>query len=117
MVNTSAMNTYRDFLGEDFDDFLVSLIDSFLQNTPRAIEDLRMALQVADYTAFMRSAHTIKSNSRTLGADLMADLAQEIEMMGNQRQLDGAQEKIAAFEAEYGIVCGELGRIRAELRH
>ena len=94
-------NTISELKATVGDDFVVELIDTYLEETPRLITELEQFLAKQDAVAFGRTAHSIKSSSASLGALSFAALARELEMMGKSGELAGAKVKVEALEAEY----------------
>jgi PAS domain S-box-containing protein len=80
---------------------LAELVDSFLEEVPPLLANLRQALERGDAAELRRAAHTIKSSSNDFGATTLAELCQELENMGKIGTLDGADELVARVEGEY----------------
>lgn len=93
-------------------DFIGELIDTFVNDAPQMLADMRAALRAGDAEAFRRAAHSFKSNSATFGAISLAAHAKELEMMGKAGTLDGASLKVDQLETEYRGVRDELERLR-----
>lgn len=83
------------------DDFLVELIDTYLEETPRLLSELEQFLLKQDAAAFGRTAHSIKSSSASLGALSFSAQAKELEMMGKSGELAGADVKVKALGVDY----------------
>jgi CheY-like chemotaxis protein/HPt (histidine-containing phosphotransfer) domain-containing protein len=84
--------------------FVNELIDTYLSDAPALFDQMRGALSSGDAETFRRAAHSLKSNSASLGALTLSALAKELEMMGKANTLDGAPGKIAAADVEFGRV-------------
>jgi CheY-like chemotaxis protein/HPt (histidine-containing phosphotransfer) domain-containing protein len=95
--------------------FIRELIDTYLSDAPELFAQMRSALAAADAETFRRAAHSLKSNSASLGALTLSALAKELEMMGKAANLKGAATKIAAADAEYARVKAALELKRAAL--
>lgn len=67
----------KDATGEDF---AAELVNTFLEEAPRMIGDLKAALAASDADGYRRAAHSIKSNAHTFGAAALAELAKQIEL-------------------------------------
>ena len=63
-------------------EFVLELVDTFLQEAPVMLADLRRALAADDAEKFRRAAHSLKSNSNTFGALALAAMARELEFGG-----------------------------------
>jgi PAS domain S-box-containing protein len=89
-------------------DFIRELIDTYLTDAPGLFEQMRTALAAGDAETFRRAAHSLKSNSASLGALTLSAQAKELEMMGKEASLEGAAAKIAAADVEYAKVKAAL---------
>ena len=93
-------------------DFMGELIDTFLEDSPQLIAELKRAYGANDIDAFRRAAHSLKSNSVNFGALKLAEQAKELERMARAGNLHGAEEKIAGVESEYEKVKAALEQKR-----
>ena len=92
-------------LVEDTDiEFVNELIDTFLEDSPDQIADLRTAINENDNDLFRRAAHTMKSNSATFGANQLAEIAKDLEALGKAGQLEGSEVKLEGLETAYDQV-------------
>jgi CheY-like chemotaxis protein/HPt (histidine-containing phosphotransfer) domain-containing protein len=89
-------------------DLLERIITLYLDDAPRLCQAMREAVAADDSGALQRAAHTLKSNSRTVGALHLADLCQEMEA----RARGGLAGE---FEPWIGRIENEHARVRAEL--
>lgn len=89
-------NTDREFAAE--------LVTTYLDDSPRLLADLRRALAEGNAPNFQRAAHSLKSNSASLGALGLSAQAKELEMIGRAGKLDGAGEKVDQLAASYAEV-------------
>ena len=78
-------------------DFVVELVDTFLEEAPQMLAELRAAQATASPDRFRRAAHSLKSNSLTFGALRLGSLARELELGG----LTTEPAPIDALQAEY----------------
>ncbi len=82
-------------------DFIGELIDTFLEDSPQLITEMKRALGANDVDSFRRAAHSLKSNSNNFGATTLARQAKELETMAREKSLKGAEGKILVVEGEY----------------
>jgi HPt (histidine-containing phosphotransfer) domain-containing protein len=89
-------------------DFVVELVDTFLEEAPGMLAELRSARAATDADRFRRAAHSLKSNSHTFGALDLGALARDLELTG--MSADAAQDaaRLDALEAEYARVAAAL---------
>ena len=88
--------------------FVSQLVDTFLEDAPRQIKEMKAALKEGDHETFRRLAHSIKSNAATFGAFELSDQARALEILGKENKLDQAAGGIDALEAIYKSVAQEL---------
>ncbi len=81
--------------------FLAELIGEYLKDSPDLIQQMRTGLATADIETVRRAAHSLKSNSASLGASRLADASRELEMLAKGGGLAGGDTRLAAIEAEY----------------
>jgi HPt (histidine-containing phosphotransfer) domain-containing protein len=82
-------------------DFIDELLQAYYDETLKLLSDLKQALSNQDYETFQRSAHSIKSTSNSFGALEFGIMARELEMMGKEKNLEGAHAKVAALANVY----------------
>jgi HPt (histidine-containing phosphotransfer) domain-containing protein len=97
-LDAAALGNLRDLGG---DDFLGEVIDAFLGDAPELIATLRRSLEEQNTEELRRSAHTLKSNGATLGAEEFAELCRTLEQRAKAGELDGASELVDRIEREY----------------
>jgi HPt (histidine-containing phosphotransfer) domain-containing protein len=100
VLDPVALESLRATVGGD-SEFLIELIDTFLEDAPMLLADLGQAAEQGDADELRLAAHSLKSNSADFGARALAALCKELEMMGKTGALDGAVERVAQVEAEY----------------
>ncbi len=97
------INTFN-VLKESTDaEFIQELINTFLEDAPNQIEQMRNALTQKDAELFTRAAHTVKSNAATFGATELANLARELESMGRENNLEIGNKLQVMQEAFYQV--------------
>ena len=96
-------------------EFMRELIDTYFADAPQLLAQMRSALAGSQHEEFRRAAHSLKSNSATLGALTLSSVAKDLEMMGKDGNLDGAAVKLAQAEAEYACVKAALDEKRSSL--
>jgi HPt (histidine-containing phosphotransfer) domain-containing protein len=107
-LDLSTLNSYRDFMGEDADGFIEDIIRSYLNDAPKLMETLKESMASGDSARFVRSAHTLKSNSATLGAAQLAALAAELEQSGKTTPLQELAGQVYSTAEELGKVLQAL---------
>jgi HPt (histidine-containing phosphotransfer) domain-containing protein len=93
-------------------DFMPELIDTFLEDAPRMLSDLQRTLEAGDSEGFRRTAHSLKSNAKTFGAQDLAESARELELIGRENRLKDASPKLEQLRTEYERVAEALKGLR-----
>jgi len=63
-------------------DFVGELVDTFLDEAPQMLAELRDAQAAASAERFRRAAHSLKSNANTFGALRLGEMARALELGG-----------------------------------
>ena len=87
----------RELLLKAFDDdwdFLREVVEVFLSDYPRLMDDLHQAFEEGDSDLLMRSAHSIKGMLKNFHALSAAEIAFEIEKKGKAEEFEGVQKNI-----------------------
>jgi len=85
----------------------------FLADYPRRVEEIKQGISRGDATALERAAHALKGSIGNFAAKEAFTIAQQLENMGRNRQLDTAGEACMTLESELALVSKELGRLVA----
>ena len=85
-------------------EFVAELVDTFLEEAPRMMASLEVALAAGDADGFRRAAHSLKSNSLTFGAAGLGAQAKALELGG----LDSGRQGLAGLRDEYARVAAAL---------
>lgn len=107
-IDRDTFNALRETTG---DDFVRELVDTFLQEAPGMLGDLREALAGGEADRFRRAAHSLKSNGNTFGALTLGALAKDLELSGLAQVRERGAQPLAAVEAEYARVAAELAAL------
>lgn len=101
ILDPEAINNLR-ALGDEMEDdtFLKEVIDIYISDTPKRLEEIRECLASGDAVRLARAAHSIKGSSSNLGASKVITLAKSIEQQAKE-SLDNLEDDIAALEASY----------------
>ena len=94
-------------------DFAMELVDTFLEEAPVMLNDLREAMALNDADKFRRAAHSLKSNSHTFGALTLGAMARELELSNVSTLRASGAQPLAALADEYARVAAAL----TEMRH
>jgi CheY-like chemotaxis protein/HPt (histidine-containing phosphotransfer) domain-containing protein len=91
---------------------LDKLINLYFNDSPNHIDNMRKAVVTGDAVELSTAAHSFKSSSANLGALKLTELCQQMETLGRERVLAGAEELLVEIEAEHRAVCDSLAAIQ-----
>ncbi len=98
---------------EDGGEFLRELVEIFLSDTPRRLEEMTGALLTGDGPLLSRTAHSIKGGCGNFGATPLMVLAEAIEGHGKAARFDQVRTLLPDFEAEFARVRLALEKVAA----
>lgn len=90
--------------GDQNPQFLTSLFDHFLEETPSRLTALRAAAEQGDGPALERTAHTLKSTCGNLGARPMAGICMALEEQGRNGRFEEVAPLLDDLENEFDRV-------------
>lgn len=114
VLDPMALKNLQDMAGGDVE-FLLDLINTFLQDAPQMLVDMRQSLDSGDAKLLHRAAHSLKSNSAEFGAMKLSEMSRQLETLTKEGSVEGTGELIADIEAEFAQVKAALEQVRQEL--
>ena len=99
-VDLAVLATYDDAQIEGEPDFVVELIDIYLNEVPRLCDTIRNAIATNDRPIAKRAAHSLRGSSANLGVLQMAAIAGELEHLENN-STPAAVELLRSLEDEF----------------
>ena len=96
-------------------EFAAELIDTFVADGRELLAALRRALAETDVDAFRRAAHSLKSNSESLGATSLATLARELEATARAGSVSGVGDRLGPLSGEYERAAASLQELQRDL--
>ena len=93
-------------------EFVAELVDTFLEEAPGLLTELRSARADGDAERFRRAAHSLKSNGNTFGALQLAAMARELELEGLDADPARDAAALKALETVYARAAAELKALR-----
>jgi HPt (histidine-containing phosphotransfer) domain-containing protein len=93
-------------------EFVAELVDTFLEEAPGMLAELRSARADGNAERFRRAAHSLKSNANTFGAVSLAAQARALELKGLDAEPARDEAALAALEAEHTRTAAALRALR-----
>ncbi len=100
LLDPKALDNLREVVGGD-PEFLAELIDTFLDDAPSLLADLRQGLAAGDAAEVRRHAHSLKSNGAEFGATALSQRCGQLEAMAKEGRLEGAESLLTQIEGLY----------------
>ena len=104
LIDLETFNNLKELMEDEFS----GLIESYLEDVPKLMEDILSSSREADLKVLVRAAHTLKSSSSNLGATALANKSQEIEELAKGNKLADATALIPALESLLQMTMDEL---------
>ncbi len=110
LIDMSAFDQFVAMWGDEAGDVIQEIVGIFLENAPQLLGGMQGALEAGNMRDLQRLAHTIKSNSATVGAHSLAQVAQELEDAAKE----GRREDAAVLFRE---IQDTFPEVRQQLEH
>ncbi len=110
VIDKTTFDELKQMSGEDF---INELIDTFLEDAPKMIAEIKSAFAANNIDSFRRAAHSMKSNAATFGASQLAALTKELEMLGKENKLHETGDRLRALDEAYESVRDELQGLKS----
>lgn len=107
-LDESVILGLRDLQEPDGPDILAEIVNMFLGDAARRLDELRDALEDGDLSTIERLAHTFKGTAGSVGALRMADLCSDIHEMTRHQDLSRITSTVESLREE-------LAKIRPKL--
>jgi CheY-like chemotaxis protein/HPt (histidine-containing phosphotransfer) domain-containing protein len=112
-IDPEALALLKQMAGDGGPGMLRDLLALFRADAPPLQAAMRAAVAGRDAEALRRSAHSLKGVAANLGAKALAALCAELERMGRDGAVGGAEGLLAEVERQYHDACVAL---EAEIR-
>ena len=90
------------------EDLLRELVDVFLEDAPRLLEQVRRALMIDDGTALYKSAHTLKGSAGNFAAPQVVACITRIEAGARANDFAAARRDFGVLEATLQALFADL---------
>jgi HPt (histidine-containing phosphotransfer) domain-containing protein len=100
-LDKNALNELRELDPDGSSGLVVQIIESYLSDSTKLIQQIRTAFSANDIVTLTRNAHTLKSTSLTVGATRVGEIAKELEMACKSGTLQVLPLFLTALTAEY----------------
>ncbi|GAB4296691.1 MAG: hypothetical protein Fur0025_34360 [Oscillatoriaceae cyanobacterium] len=109
LLDANILNSLREI------DALEEIIDIYLEQAPLLLEKIASAVELTDPQELREAAHSLKSTSAALGANMLSELSKQLEEMARAGTTDGAPPLVTRVQAEYSLVKAALEAERQQV--
>ena len=110
VIDKSTFDDLKQMSGAEF---INELIDTFLEDAPKLLAEMKSALATGNVDSFRRASHSLKSNAATFGAGRLAELAKELEALGRENKLKETGDRLTVLEEAVQSACDELRGLKS----
>ena len=103
-IDPKIIAGFREMDIEGEESILAKLIDVFIENTPRVLQEARASLARRMSPQLERAAHTLKGSCSNFGAERMRKACESLETVARGGELERAEELINLIEKEFEYV-------------
>lgn len=89
-------------------EFVVEMIDLFLENAPRRLKAARDGFEGGDVPTLHRAVHSLKSTAANLGARALQETAEEAEARANEEDMEAIPPLLDDLDRQYAEARDEL---------
>jgi CheY-like chemotaxis protein len=101
VLDAKMLQEIQHIAGEEGTAFLVSTIDTYLEEASKLLQNIRDAIAQQQAEVLYQNAHSLKTTSAFLGADQFSQLCQELEQIGKSGIVTVTSEFANRLETEY----------------
>lgn len=109
MTDTNIINVeHLHHMSRLMRDLFDELIPAYLQTCESHLQKITDAIAAEDFATLERMFHSMKSSSRNVGAAGLSELAEELETLAREQQLDAIRHSLQPFKRSYANVAAAL---------
>jgi len=107
-IDYGVLESLKELVDDDDPEFVVELLQEYLENTETDIKTLQIAAHANDAVTLAKTAHSLKGASGNVGAIRVAAMAKELESLGKNNATSEAITVIDELRQEFKIVRDEF---------
>jgi HPt (histidine-containing phosphotransfer) domain-containing protein len=111
-LDPTALDNIRAADENGSDGLLGRLIDIYVEDAPKLVEQIRIGIEANDPDKVRTAAHTLKSNSANLGARTLAGVCRELEAKARTHKLIGTDKLLERMQSMLRVVLERLNEKR-----
>ena len=112
VLDPEALNDILDIDTGISQSLLMQYVDAFLESSPKLLRDLTESVESKESDKLKFAAHSLKSDSFSLGANQLGELARALEKKGRDADFTDVVEILVAARRELERVTSALEALR-----
>ncbi len=112
-LDKNVLDELLSFASDGDPDLLLDLIQMFLDDSPSKVAAVREGLETGDFEKAERAAHSLKASSGNLGARIVQDICEQLQVLTRGRKMNESLELAPRLEQSYAAAASELQKLRA----
>jgi HPt (histidine-containing phosphotransfer) domain-containing protein len=112
-LDKNVLDELLSFASDGDPDLLLDLIQMFLDDSPSKVSAVREGLEAGDFEKAERAAHSLKASSGNLGARIVQDICEQLQVLTRGRKMNESLELAPRLEQSYAAAASELQKLRA----
>jgi HPt (histidine-containing phosphotransfer) domain-containing protein len=116
VLDKSVIEELLSFADDGDPELLVDLINMFLGDGPEKVRAVQEGLQSGDFDKAERAAHSLKGSSGNLGAHLLQDVCEALQLSTRARKLEESRKLAPELDARYAEAERALRDVLAEFQ-
>jgi CheY-like chemotaxis protein len=104
------LNAIQALVGDDTE-IMQELLQTYLDSSEVLVENLQQALIEQDPVKLEHAAHSLKSSSASLGAEVLSQMAKQLEQQGRAKDMQQADARVSALCSEYALLSQAIDEI------
>ena len=113
-IDVLVLDELEHSIGDDRE-FLRELVETYVDDAPVQLATMRSGMTTGDVAMVNRAAHTLKSNSASVGAMTLSDMSRELEALTQPDVMDSAGLREPEILRRVDAIAAELERAMGEL--
>ncbi|MEN9848006.1 MAG: hypothetical protein RL368_746, partial [Pseudomonadota bacterium] len=104
------LDAIQALVGDDAE-IMQELLQTYLDSSQVLVENLQQALTEQDPMKLEHAAHSLKSSSASLGAEVLSQMAKQLEQQGRAKDMEQADSRVHALSTEYALLSQAINEI------
>jgi HPt (histidine-containing phosphotransfer) domain-containing protein len=103
-IDLTVLKEFGAMMGDGSSDFIVELIDLFLEDTPDLLAGIEQNVAQKNAEGVRSTAHTLKSTAASVGAVKLSALSEQLEGIARSGMIENINGEVTELLAEFDTV-------------